>query len=277
MSTSKLRDAQSPLSSDFHTVRKRPRFQMLRTVGALMLREMATTYGRSVGGYLWAVLEPIAGIAFLSLIFSMVLTTPGLGTNFPLFYASGFMPFAMTLGTIGKIAQSVRFSRPFMAYPCVTFMDAIIARLLLALLTNLFILAVVLLGIMFIFGLPVWMDLPYIVASTVLGMFLAMGIGSLNCYLMTSIPVYEQLWSIATRPMFLMSGVFFTFDIMPKLAQDILWYNPIIHLVGLMRRGLYPVYHGDYISIPYILLVSAITLFFGLLLLNRHFKTLMES
>ena len=250
---------------------------MLRTIGALMLREMATTYGRSVGGYLWAILEPVAGIAFLSLVFSMVLRSPGLGTNFPLFYASGFLPFAMTLGTISKVAQSVRFSKPFMAYPCVTFMDAILARLLLAFLTNLLILALVLLGIMIAFGLPIWMDLRYVVGSAVFGMFLAAGIGSLNCYLMTSIPVYEQLWSIATRPMFLMSGVFFTYDAMPRIAQDILWYNPLIHLVGLMRKGLYPVYHGDYISVPYLLFVSAISLFFGLLLLNRHFKTLMEA
>lgn len=242
-----------------------------------MLREMATTYGRSVGGYLWAILEPVAGVAFLSLIFSMVLRSPGLGSNFPLFYASGFLPFAMTLSTISKVAQSVRFSKPFMAYPCVTFMDAILARLLLAFLTNLLILSVVLLGIMIAFSLPIQMDLRYVTGSAVLGMFIAVGIGSLNCYLMTSIPVYEQLWSIATRPLFLMSGVFFTYDSMPKLAQDILWYNPLIHLVGLMRKGLYPVYHGDYISVPYVLVVSAITLFFGLLLLSRHFKTLMEA
>ena len=38
-------------------------FASLRCVIALMLREMATTYGRSPGGYLWVMLEPIAGIA----------------------------------------------------------------------------------------------------------------------------------------------------------------------------------------------------------------------
>ena len=50
---------------------------MPRIVMALMLREMATTYGRSAGGYLWAILEPILGIALLSVIFSLALARPG--------------------------------------------------------------------------------------------------------------------------------------------------------------------------------------------------------
>ena len=36
-----------------------PRVQTFRTISALIMREMQTTYGRSPGGYLWAVLEPV--------------------------------------------------------------------------------------------------------------------------------------------------------------------------------------------------------------------------
>ena len=42
---------------------------MARTVVALMLREIATTYGRSPGGYVWALADPILGIALLTLVF----------------------------------------------------------------------------------------------------------------------------------------------------------------------------------------------------------------
>ena len=49
---------------------------MGRTVLALMLREMATTYGRSAGGYLWAILDPVLGIALLSVLFSLALRHP---------------------------------------------------------------------------------------------------------------------------------------------------------------------------------------------------------
>ena len=57
---------------------------------ALIIREMATTYGTSPGGYLWALLEPVAGIALLTFVFTLALDTPPLGQNFAFFYASGY-------------------------------------------------------------------------------------------------------------------------------------------------------------------------------------------
>ena len=38
---------------------KPPRFRALRTITALILREMGSTYGMSPGGYVWAVLQPV--------------------------------------------------------------------------------------------------------------------------------------------------------------------------------------------------------------------------
>ena len=48
-------------------------FPMARTIGALVMREMSSTYGKSTGGYLWVILEPIAGIVLLTVIFSIAL------------------------------------------------------------------------------------------------------------------------------------------------------------------------------------------------------------
>ncbi|MFT3688917.1 ABC transporter permease [Paenirhodobacter sp.] len=263
--------------TNLHDVRKRPSFQMGRTVVALMLREMATTYGRSAGGYLWAILEPILGIALLSVLFSMTLRQPPVGDSFALFYATGFLPFSMFNSLTNKLARSVQFSRPFMAYPCVTFMDTLVARLLLNALTDIVVLLVVVCGIMLIFGLPFWLDLGRLGLMLGLVVLLSAGVGTLNCFLMTSFPIYERIWSIATRPLFLVSGVFFTYSSMPPQVQDLLWFNPLIHIVGLARMSIYPTYNGEYVSPAYVALIGAVTLFFGLMLLVRHFKRLMEA
>lgn len=127
---------------------------MGRTVVALMLREIATTYGRSAGGYIWALLEPILqAVALLSIIFSMAFREPSLGTNFPLFYATGFLPFTMFNDITNKVAASVRYSRPFLAYPSVTFMDAMVARVILNALTHTTVIGIVLAGIYIAFQL----------------------------------------------------------------------------------------------------------------------------
>jgi capsular polysaccharide transport system permease protein len=253
-----------------------PRFRMMRIIVALMLREMATTYGRSAGGYVWAVLEPVLGVALLSVIFSLALNRPGLGNNFPLFYATGFLPFAMFNDITNKVASSIRFSRPFLAYPSVTFIDAMIARVLLNALTHTAVISIVFTGIYVIFQLQVVVNLVSILEALLLVTMLAVGVGTLNCYLMTAFPIWERVWHILTRPLFLMSGIFFTYDLMPAKAQSLLWYNPLIHCVGLMRQGIYPTYKGSYITPEYVVGFAIGLLVLGLMLLERRHRDLLE-
>lgn len=249
---------------------------MGRIIAALMLREMATTYGKSVGGYIWAVVEPVLGIALLTTMFALALRNPALGTNFPMFYASGFLPFIMFNDMANKIAASIRFSRPFLAYPSVTFVDAMMARTLLNFLTHSCVITIVMTGIFVIFNLPVELRFGPLVGSLLMVTMLALGVGTVNCYLITAFPIWERAWSILTRPLFLISGVFFTYEQMPPLAQQFLWYNPLVHCVGMMRYAIYPTYSGSYISVGYVVVLSVVLLFFGLLLLLRNYRDLME-
>lgn len=243
---------------------------------ALMLREISTTYGRSAGGYLWAVIEPVLGVALLSVMFSLALARPSLGTNFPLFYATGFLPFVMYNDIAGKIAGSIRYSKPFLAYPSVTFLDAMIARLLLNALTHTAVITIVLTAIFVIYQLPVVINIGPIIEALLLLTLLAAGVGTVNCYLISTFPVWERAWGIITRPLFLVSGIFFLYEMMPMKAQAILWYNPLIHCITLLRTGVYPTYKADYVSPSYVIVISAILLLLGLLLLVRNYRRLLE-
>lgn len=249
---------------------------MARTVVALILREMATSYGRSAGGYIWAILEPVLGVALLSLVFSMALRNPGLGSNFPLFYATGFLPFTMYNDISSKVATSIRFSRPFLAYPSVTFIDTMVARVVLNALTHATVMCIVVSGIFIIFRLPVVIDMVPVFEALLMTAMLGVGVGTLNCYLLTTFPLWERAWQILTRPLFLISGVFFLYDMMPAKAQDFLWYNPLLHCVGMLRRGIYPTYEASYVSQLYVYSVAVMLLFFGLLLLARNHRNLLE-
>ncbi|OZO45790.1 sugar ABC transporter permease, partial [Pseudomonas fluorescens] len=136
----------------------KPRFVFLRSVFALMIREMATTYGRSPGGYIWAFAEPVGGTAMLTLVFAMVAHTPPLGDNFPLYFAAGILPFMMYQSTSAKIGAAIRYSKPLLAYPSVTYIDAIVARLLLTMLTEITIAIIMFGGIVLIYGLQLNID-----------------------------------------------------------------------------------------------------------------------
>lgn len=251
------------------------RFATLRAVMALMLREMATTYGRSPGGYLWAVLEPVGGIAVLTLIFSFGFNAPSLGTNFPIFYATGVLPFMMFNSVCNRVSTALLFSKALLAYPAVTFVDALLARFLVNTVTQAMVAYVVFGGILMIYDTRTLPEPMLIAQSLALTALLALGIGTLNAYLIARFAVWQVVWSILTRPLFLISGIFFLFGAMPHPMREVLWFNPLIHVVGIMRSGFYPGYEAGYASVGYVLLVSMVTFAAGLLLLRRSHRDLL--
>lgn len=254
----------------------RRRFASLRTISALVLREMATTYGRSPGGYLWAVLEPAAGISLLTLIFSVGFRDPALGINFPIFYATGMVPFLMFVDISGKIALALLFSRPLLVYPAVTYVDALLARFLTNALTQLLVAYIILAGIMMTMETRVIPDYRIIAQAFGLTALLALGIGTLNAFLFTMLPIWQRTWSILMRPMFLLSCIFFLFEAIPQPYRDWLWWNPLVHLIGLMRRGFYPSYDAPYVSVEYVAGIALGCMVIGLVFLRRYHRDLLE-
>jgi capsular polysaccharide transport system permease protein len=248
----------------------RPVSLIPRVIMALVLREMATTYGRSPGGYLWAILEPAAGIALLTAIFSMGFNSPPLGTSFPLFYASGMLPFLMYNDLAIKLGQTIPFSRQLLEYPRVSFIDALLARLLLNALTQLAVSFLIIAFIILVMRPDTALDLSEMAFAYILVLCLSAGVGFLNAFLFFAYPLWQTAWAILNRPMFIISCVFFLFESVPQPFADLLWFNPLVHISGLMRDGFYPFYHPSYVSVAYVLVFSAVLAIAGLLLLYRY-------
>jgi capsular polysaccharide transport system permease protein len=255
---------------------QRPTLASFRAIGALILREISTTYGRSPGGYIWAILEPAAGIALLTFIFSIGFRAPPLGDNFALFYAAGILPLLMYMDVSTKLAQTMQFSRALLSYPRITFLDALIARLALNVLTQLGVHAIVLGFIVTVLNPTTTFNFATIGQAYLLTLALATGIGTLNSFLTLAFPVWQTAWAILNRPLFLVSCIFFNFESIPQPYSDYLWYNPLVHIVGTMRDGYYPFYQPSYVSTIFPLAVAAVTLVVGLFLLSRHHRNILD-
>lgn len=231
---------------------------------------MSTTYGRTSLGYVWALLEPVAGIFLLTLVFSVAFASPPIGTNFALFYASGLLPFMIYTSLSNKISTAMRFSQPLLFYPGVTFVDTLLARLILNSMTELVVFFIVISGIIYGFHVEVILNIPELVLGLAMAICLATGVGTLNCFLLTIFPVWERTWAILNRPMFIISCVLFPWDLVPMPYKDWLWWNPITQVIGQVRSGIYATYDGSYVSPLYVFGVSAVLLVAGLVLLERY-------
>lgn len=235
-----------------------------------MLREMSGRYGRNPGGYIWAILEPLGMITVLSLGFALMLRTPPLGNAFLLFYATGYLPFSLFQSTSRFVMNALTFSRSLLRYPVVTWIDAVIARGVLNLLTSLLVAYVLFAGILTVLDTATSLDFIPILMGFGLMALLGFGIGLLNCVLQGFFPVWTTIWGIITRPLFLASGLLWLYRDLPTVAQDILWWNPLVHGIAMVRTGFYANYEAHYASPLYVLGWGLVSTALGLMLLRRH-------
>lgn len=239
---------------------------------ALLVRDFMTAYGRSPLSVLWAVAEPVIGIALLTLVFSQISHVAPMGSSYPLFYATGYLPYLFFTSIQGKAMNALKQSKATMSHAKITFVDIIFVKVTLQALIMTCVMVIVYGGIWWIYQPPERMDVSLMGLFFVLGVFLGTGIGVMNAGLAAVFPPWEKVWGVLMRPLFLISGVFYPFSAMPPSLQDILWWNPVLHLVGMNRQAVYQGYESSYISLMFLLVVSLIsaTLGFALLRLRKH-------
>jgi capsular polysaccharide transport system permease protein len=242
-----------------------------------MLRELESSDSRTSLGFLWSLIDPIATITLMSVVFGIISRTPPVGTNFPLFYMTGVVPFGIYATIAAKSSGALRFNRNLLSFPSVKPIDAIFARFFL----NFFIEVTVFLVLSFVI-ITFWSLNPHIqpllvIQAILLAAALGLGIGCFNAVLFLLVPTYDNVWSILTRPLMLASGVLIPISDIPEPYATYLWWNPAAHVVELMRAGFYPEVSGKNVSVLYVVVISVVTFALGMVMLHRHVRDAMED
>jgi capsular polysaccharide transport system permease protein len=252
------------------------RFKFLRVTTALMLREISSTDSRTSLGFLWQLIEPIATVTLLTIFFQMMTRTPPLGTNYPLFYVTGVLPFSV-FSTVGnKVSGAVRYSKPLLEFPSVSVIDAILARFMLNFVIECAVFVILTSSIIGYYHLKVIINIPMAVEAMMMAGALALGVGTFNSVLFVAYPVYETIYSVITRPLMLISGVLFVIKGMPEPVRSWMQWNPVSHPVAMMRAAFFPGADVTFVSPMYIALISMVAFTFGLVTLRRFFRDALE-
>jgi len=250
------------------------RARTLRAVVALLLREMSSTYGRSPGGYVWALLEPAGAIAVFTLVVAsgLRIRNPSIGISFELFFATGVLLFLFYQRTATRVAQAISYSRALLQYPAVTYVDAILARFALQLLTHSTVIALMMGFILLVIDHRTNPELGPVVVAMAMAAALGLGMGVLNAYLFPTFPLWRSVFGIITTPMFFLSTIFYTYEDLPALGRAVLWYNPLVHIIGMCRRGIYDIYDAPWVSPLYVFGLAGILMLAGFILLGRYYR-----
>jgi capsular polysaccharide transport system permease protein len=116
---------------------------MGRVIYALILRESRTRYGRTMFGYVWAFLTPLAWVALYSFFRLSVDEQPPFGQSIYVWAAGGILIYRLYSSIAGRVTGAVSSNRALLSYPIVNITDMMIARAVLETATMLIVLVFV--------------------------------------------------------------------------------------------------------------------------------------
>jgi len=104
----------------------------MRVIGALILRELHTRYGRENVGYLWMFLEPMLLASVIGLLHYETGHTQYGGDIKPLpFGVLGYTTFILFRGIVNRAEGAIEANAPLLYHRSVTVLDLVIARAIL--------------------------------------------------------------------------------------------------------------------------------------------------
>jgi ABC-type polysaccharide/polyol phosphate export permease len=218
-------------------------------VVSLMLRDIKTKYSGDVLGYTWALLAPLAWIAVIVVSFMVLGRVIPIFTDPVSFVLSGVVPYFCFRSTITAIARTNSLYRTVSFLAPVKRFHAILALALVELLNS----VLVLIGLL-VFNYVVFdraeADKPLLVFY---GIMLAWLLGFSFGHMFDGLAEYSRLFPraipIILRPMFLLSGVFYTANEMPSSFQALIAWNPLLHAVETVRNGMFAGY-DSFVVVP---------------------------
>jgi capsular polysaccharide transport system permease protein len=235
-----------------------------RVIGALILRETRSRFGRSQLGYLWAIAEPLLYIISLSLLFDAISRHSPFGSSVALFFATGLLPYQLYSRIAGALTTAFDANEALLAYPIVKPVDTLIARALLEIATAALVMILLFGGLVFLAGTPEPESLHVMVLALVGLSLMGFGIGTINAVISKVFVSWRQVYDVASRPLMLVCGVFFTLDTLPPGARDIVAYIPITHGIELFRSGYYSGYRSTVLDVGYLFVFGLVLCLIGL-------------
>jgi capsular polysaccharide transport system permease protein len=242
-------------------------------VWALMLRETKTLFGKHKLGYLWALINASFTIGIFWGIRELAGASAPQGSSVPVFLIGGFIPWYIFSETVTGAMNGINGNRALLAYPQVFPVDILVARALLYGAMYFCVMVFLLLVASFSGYAVALHDPAALLISLSLALFLGFGVGAIVSAFNLMWPTTRLIVPMIMRVLFFTSGLFFSVEFAPVYVQEILYYNPLSHLIELLRLGLSEGYASHFVFLPYVVGFIFLCLALGLLLerLSRRF------
>lgn len=235
-----------------------------RVVGALLMREVLTRYGRHNIGFLWLFVEPMLFTLGVTAFWNLTLSFHGTTLPITAFAVTGYSTVLLWRNMPTRCVQAIEPNLSLLYHRQVKVIDIFLARLLLeaAGATCSFLVLSVLFSFLEMMSLPE--DVLMVIWGWALlawfGAALAIYIGALS----EQYEVVEKLWHPLAYLSFPLSGAAFSVNSLPQSAQEFLIYVPMVSATEYLREGYFGSRYIGHYDMAYLVLFNLVLTLFAL-------------
>lgn len=248
-----------------------------RVVGALLMREILTRYGRHNIGFLWLFVEPMLFTLGVTALWTATRTVHGSNLPIVAFAITGYSSVLLWRNMPFRCIGAIEPNLSLMYHRNVRPLDIYASRLLLeaagASMSFVFLVA--------FFSFVGWVKMPEDVLHVVGGWLMLTWFGCSLALLLGALSetneLVEKLWHPASYLLFPLSGAAFIVDALPVRAREIVLLLPMVHGVEYVREGYFGSDIRAHYDLAYMALCNLGLMFFGLAQERRASKTLVPE
>lgn len=236
----------------------------LRVIGALVMREVLTRYGRHNLGFLWLFLEPMMFTVGVTALWNISKSAHGSHLPITAFAVTGYSSVLLWRNMPSRCVLAILPNQGLLYHRNVKVLDIYIARLTLEALgagCSFVILTIV-------FSAIGWMELPEDVLQTIAGWLLLAWFGfAIAIYvgaLSEQYEVVEKLWHPLLYLSFPLSGAAFIVDALPQRAQAFMLWIPMVNATEYMREGFFGGAFTPHYNMSYLIVFNLVLTLLGL-------------
>ena len=254
-------------------------FRIQRSViSALVYRELKTRISQVRFGIFGVFIEPLGVFSVFLIIFTYVRGRgSAFGIDTELFLISGIILFTLFSDVAIRSINGMQANEALFFYKPVKPIDTVIARTIVE--TGLYgIVFIVITSGIFLFLEKFTLDnLPLLLATFISLSLTASGIGLLVMVAGFRYSWLYQFVPLLMRPLWFISGVFFSISNIPPTIRPWLSWNPVLQAAELTRHAFSSDYYIDntVISLPYLIAFSVISVSSGLWIYSNNEKILL--
>ncbi|NPD68334.1 ABC transporter permease [Lichenicola cladoniae] len=209
----------------------------LRVIGALIIRELHTRYGRENIGFLWVVGEPILFCAGVAILWTAIRPAHEHGLPMTAIVVTGYVPLTMWRHCIMRAVKAFESNGSLLFHRQVTPLDIILARVLLEVAGTLIAGVLVAAGAMVLGFMAPPEDYGLLYFGLVFQMFFSLGSALLIAALSELSELVEKSVGVLSYLALPFTGAFTMVDWLPPHFRWILLWSPSVNNIEMIRGG----------------------------------------